>query len=140
MRPDGSVNPGEMTSFNHYALGSIINWLHKSVAGVSPLDPGWRRVLVRPLPGGTVRSAQAVYETVYGRLECEWRVEGERVVVGVVVPPNSWARVVLPGDGDDGGVWVGSGRYTFETMFDSRVGWPPKALGPPMFELEDTFV
>ncbi|KAJ5875248.1 uncharacterized protein N7473_012595 [Penicillium subrubescens] len=145
MRPDGAVNPGEMTSFNHYALGSIINWLHKSVAGVSPLEPGWRRVLVNPVPGGTVRSAEAVYETVYGRLECRWKIEergGGRFVLEVVVPPNSWARVVLPGDadGEGGGRWVGSGRYTFETRVDVRIGWPPKALGPPMFELEDTFV
>jgi alpha-L-rhamnosidase len=140
MRPDGSVNPGEMTSFNHYALGSIINWLHKSVAGVSPLDPGWRRVLVNPVPGGTVSRAEVVYETVYGRLECRWKVEGGRFEMEVVVPPNSWARVVVPGDGYEEGRWVGSGRYTFESRFDSQVGWPPKALGPPMFQLEDTFV
>jgi alpha-L-rhamnosidase len=76
-------------------------------------------------------------------LECRWRVDGEgRFVLEVVVPPNSWARVVLPGDadGEDGGKWVGSGRWTFEARVDVRVGWPPKALGPPMFELEDTFV
>ncbi|EEA21078.1 hypothetical protein EYB25_008541 [Talaromyces marneffei] len=42
MLPDGSINPGEMTSFNHYALGSIINWLHSTVAGVSPLSAGWK--------------------------------------------------------------------------------------------------
>jgi alpha-L-rhamnosidase len=140
MRPDGSVNPGEMTSFNHYALGSIINWLHKCVAGVSPLDPGWRRVLVNPIPGGTVTQAEAIYETVYGRLECSWEVKGGRFKMEVVVPPNSWARVVVPGEGDGEGRWVGSGRYTFESRFDSQVDWPPKGLGPPMFALEDTFV
>ncbi|EED16604.1 hypothetical protein TSTA_016790 [Talaromyces stipitatus ATCC 10500] len=59
-----------MTSFNHYALGSIINWLHKTVAGVSPLEPGWRKILIHPLPGGTVTSAEAVYDTPYDRLEC----------------------------------------------------------------------
>jgi hypothetical protein len=25
-------------------------------------------------------------------------------------------------------------------MFDSQVGWPPRALVPPMFEPEDSFV
>jgi alpha-L-rhamnosidase len=27
MLPDGSINPGDMTSFNHYALGAVADWL-----------------------------------------------------------------------------------------------------------------
>ena len=27
--PDGSMNPGEMTSFNHYALGAVADWIHQ---------------------------------------------------------------------------------------------------------------
>ncbi|KAJ5630397.1 uncharacterized protein N7484_010497 [Penicillium longicatenatum] len=138
MRPDGSINPGEMTSFNHYALGSIINWLHATVAGVSPLESGWREVLVKPVPGGTVTSAEVVYETAYGKLECSWVLVDQCFKLLLVVPPNSRAKVVLPGDESE--EWVGSGRYTFETKFDSQVGWPPKALVPPMFHPEDSFV
>lgn len=138
MRPDGSINPGEMTSFNHYALGSIINWLHATVAGVSPLESGWREILVKPVPGGTVTSAGVVYETAYGRLECSWALVDKCFKVLLVVPPNSRAKVVLPGTESE--EWVGSGRYTFETNFDSQVGWPPKALVPPMFHPEDSFV
>lgn len=40
MRPDGSVNPGLMTSFNHHALGSIANWLHADVGGLEAIEPG----------------------------------------------------------------------------------------------------
>ncbi|KAL3475885.1 bacterial alpha-L-rhamnosidase-domain-containing protein [Aspergillus californicus] len=139
MLPDGTINPGEMTSFNHYALGSIINWLHKTVAGVSPLEPGWRHVLVSPLPGGTVTSAEAAYETAYGRLESRWEVkDGDQFKLELVVPPNSAAKVVLPGSGVE--KVVGSGRYIFETTFNSQAGWPPKAQVPPMFEAEDSFV
>ncbi|CAG7917478.1 unnamed protein product [Penicillium olsonii] len=141
MLPDGSINPGEMTSFNHYALGSIINWLHKTVAGVSPLEPGWRHILVQPVPGGTVTSAQAIHETPYGRLECRWEVrEGNEFHLELIVPPNSKARIVLPSDSGDESRWRGSGRHEFSTRFDSQAGWPPKALLPPMFEAEDTFV
>ncbi|KAL3445306.1 bacterial alpha-L-rhamnosidase-domain-containing protein [Aspergillus insuetus] len=139
MLPDGSINPGEMTSFNHYALGSIINWLHKTVAGVSPLEPGWRQILVKPLPGGTVTSAEAKYDTAYGRLEARWGVsDGDQFKLELVVPPNSSAKVVLPGSEDE--KVVGSGRYTFETTYNSQVGWPPKAQVPPMFPPEDSFV
>ena len=38
--PDGTVNPGEMTSFNHYALGAVADWLHRTVAGLRPARPG----------------------------------------------------------------------------------------------------
>ncbi|KAL4970557.1 bacterial alpha-L-rhamnosidase-domain-containing protein [Aspergillus stella-maris] len=141
MLPDGSINPGEMTSFNHYALGSIINWLHATVAGIRPGTPGWREIIVKPLPGGTVTFAEARYETVYGRVEIKWEVkEGDQFKLELIVPPNSMARVILPGDEEEEEKVVGSGRYTFEKRFDSRDGWPPKALVPPMFEAEDTFV
>ena len=52
MLPDGSINPGEMTSFNHYALGAVADFLHRVVAGLAPSEPGYRRLLVRPRPGG----------------------------------------------------------------------------------------
>ena len=43
MLPDGSINPGEMTSFNHYALGSVADWMHRTIGGPEP-----RRARVSP--------------------------------------------------------------------------------------------
>ncbi|KAL5046700.1 hypothetical protein BDW71DRAFT_197353 [Aspergillus fruticulosus] len=105
MLPDGSINPGEMTSFNHYAFGSIINWLHSAVAGISPLLPGWKELRVQPIPGGNINSAEAVYETPYGRLECRWRIESDKDVftLELLIPPNSRAFVTLPNDTDPSG-------------------------------------
>ena len=140
MRPDGSINPGEMTSFNHYALGSIINWMHRTVAGISPLEPGWKSVLVKPVPGGTVTSAEAKYDTAYGGLECKWVLEGTKFKLDLVVPPNSSAKILLPGESEECERLVGSGAYVFETTFDSQVGWPPKALVPPMWDPVDSFI
>ncbi|KAL4926358.1 bacterial alpha-L-rhamnosidase-domain-containing protein [Aspergillus undulatus] len=118
MLPDGSINPGEMTSFNHYAFGSIINWLHTTVAGVSPLSPGWREIRVRPIPGGDLESAEVAYETPYGRLECKWRIQPSENIftLELLVPPNSRALVNLPSQTqltvqqEEQGAWVGSGR------------------------------
>lgn len=145
MLPDGSINPGEMTSFNHYALGSIINWLHSNVAGVSPLSAGWKQIKVSPTPGGTIDSAEAIYETRYGRLECKWSVEKEGGLfnLDILVPANSRALVVLPSretlakykSDPEEGVWVGSGRHKFSVPFeweDYSSDWPPKPLIPIM--------
>lgn len=59
MLPDGSINPGEMTSFNHYALGAVADWLHRTVGGLAPGAPGYRRLEIQPQPGGGLTSARA---------------------------------------------------------------------------------
>ena len=51
MLPDGSINPGDMTSFNHYAFGAVADWLHRTVAGLAPAAPGYRRLRIAPRPG-----------------------------------------------------------------------------------------
>lgn len=139
MLPDGSINPGEMTSFNHYALGSVVNWIHKNVCGISPLRPGWKQIKVAPLPGGTITWAQAKYETPYGQLSCSWSLGAEQdISLDLVVPPNTEAVVILPGT--DEKLLVGSGPHQFSCKYDIRASWPPKALVPPMVKPEDTFV
>ncbi|WP_327010277.1 glycoside hydrolase family 78 protein [Dactylosporangium sp. NBC_01737] len=68
MLPDGTVNPGDMTSFNHYALGAVADWLHRTVAGLAPGAPGYRGVTVRPRPGGGLTHAAATHDSPYGRI------------------------------------------------------------------------
>ncbi|EXJ91196.1 hypothetical protein A1O1_04305 [Capronia coronata CBS 617.96] len=134
MLPDGSINPGEMTSFNHYALGSVINWLHECVAGVSPLEPGWKTFRAAPIPGGTIDHAEASYETPYGRVECHWSIrDGDHFELSLLVPANSRALVIMPHertqDPDVSGKWVGSGRHRFQSRWDHLAQWSPKPLG-----------
>ena len=50
MLPDGSINPGEMTSFNHYALGAVADWMHRAIGGHRPARAGLPAVLVAPVP------------------------------------------------------------------------------------------
>ncbi|HSV85252.1 MAG TPA: glycoside hydrolase family 78 protein [Levilinea sp.] len=95
--PDGSVNPGEMTSFNHYALGAVADWLHRTVAGLTPLAPGYRRIAIQPRPGGGLTWARARHQTPYGMAESGWRIEEDVLVVEVTIPANTTAHVSLPG-------------------------------------------
>ena len=41
MLPDGTINAGEMTSFNHYALGAVADWIYQVVGGIRPAAPGY---------------------------------------------------------------------------------------------------
>ncbi|UKA54263.1 glycoside hydrolase family 78 protein [Arthrobacter sp. FW305-BF8] len=110
MLPDGTVNPGEMTSFNHYALGAVADWMHRTVAGLAPLEPGYRRILFRPQPGGGLTSATARHETPYGRASIAWERNDGGYNVTVEVPTGSTARVELPGQEPHD---VDSGRFEY---------------------------
>jgi alpha-L-rhamnosidase len=111
LRPDGTVNPGTMTSFNHYALGAVADWLHRVVAGIAPATAGYRRILFRPQPGGGFTHASAEHETPYGRAAIEWRLDDGTLRVEVTVPTGSDATVELPW-GES--IAVGSGIHRFE--------------------------
>ena len=110
IRPDGSPNPGEMNSFNHYALGRVADWLHRSVAGLAPAEPGYRRLLVKPLLGPGITSAEARHDTPYGPAEVAWAIDDD-LELRVVVPPNTDAEVWIPGATKP--VLVGSGTHTW---------------------------
>ena len=90
---DGTVNPGTMTSFNHYAFGAVGDWLHRVVAGLAPVAPGYREILFRPRPGGTLTSASARHESPYGTVAISWQLDGEVLDVEAVVPTGT--RAVL---------------------------------------------
>lgn len=143
MLPDGKINPGSMTSFNHYALGSVVNWLHEVVGGISPIEAGWKRFKVRPVPGGTLTWAEVSHESPYGMIRCRWEIEGTVFKLDVDVPPNTNAVVIMPdkqvnvifGEKEEGMV-VGSGSHTFSCRYEAKE-WPPKAIYPGMMQIKD---
>ncbi|UQC81878.1 uncharacterized protein CLUP02_07364 [Colletotrichum lupini] len=129
MLEDGTINPGEMTSFNHYALGSVANWMHAGIGGLSPLEAGWKRFRVRPRPGGDLRHASVEYLSPHGLVRSRWEiVTDEKFVLELTVPLNTSAVVSLPDGGEER--TVGSGSHVFESRLAPglREAWPPKAL------------
>ena len=100
--PDGSVNEesvskdGEnMVSFNHYAFGSVGEFLYGYVLGIRPLENGFNKVLISPLPDKRMGSVEGEYDSVHGKILVSWewtddvfllRVENE--MPGLVVMPD----------------------------------------------------
>ncbi|MGW9135688.1 family 78 glycoside hydrolase catalytic domain [Streptomyces sp. NPDC055681] len=114
MLPDGTVNPSGMTSFNHYALGAVADWLHRTVAGLASAEPGYRRLRIAPRPGGGLTHARAGLRTPYGEAEVSWSLAGGELTVEALVPPNTTADVLLPGVEE---TTVGSGRHRWRVPF-----------------------
>jgi len=115
--PDRSVNPGTMTSFNHYALGAVADWMHRVVAGIAPASPGYQEVLFRPRPGGGISFASARHESPYGTVAISWLVTETGLTVDVVVPTGS--RATLDLDGCEP-VALGPGRHRAR-LYDGNV-------------------
>jgi alpha-L-rhamnosidase len=129
MLPDGSINPGEMTSFNHYALGAVANFMHATIGGISPLESGWKRIRIAPRPGGTVTSASVKHLSPYGEVSCRWKLVDDIMTANVSIPPNTTAEVSI----GDFSATVGSGQYEYEVEYKVE-GWPPKPIWHSMTE------
>jgi alpha-L-rhamnosidase len=127
MLPDGSINRTEMTSFNHYALGAIADFLHRVVAGLAPAEPGYRKLLVRPRPGGGLTRAQATLQTPYGDASVQWNRPADRLVVDIAVPTGTTARVDLPGSD---ALEVGPGTHHFDCLHRPAAVDPPRPPRP----------
>ena len=136
LRPDGSVNPNSMTSFNHYALGAIADWLHRTVAGLAPAAPAYSHITIRPYPGGGLTRARARHITPYGLAESRWAIEGEQIEVEVVVPPNATASVALPGS-DAQPIEVGAGTHRWSYPYRFKRVLQPLSLDNTISEFID---
>ena len=98
MLPDGTINPGQMTSFNHYAFGAVAYWMHQIIGGIAPLEPGYSRVLIAPQPGGDIRWARSSLESRHGKISVSWSQDHDGPIeLDVAVPDGVTALVQLPG-------------------------------------------
>jgi alpha-L-rhamnosidase len=120
MLTDGSINSDGMTSFNHYALGSVAAWMHETIGGLAPAEPGFRSLWVAPVPGRGVTSAEATLDTPHGRARCAWELTGTTMTLEVDVAPNTSATVTRPGApaGEGSPIVVGAGHHSWSYDVD----------------------
>ncbi|MFY0606442.1 MAG: glycoside hydrolase family 78 protein [Cyclobacteriaceae bacterium] len=143
-KPDGTIIDG-MNSFNHYAYGAIGEWLYTHVAGlkIDEDNPGYKRSILSPHPGGGLTSAKAEIESIYGTVISDWKLENGTMNYQVTVPPNTTALVTLPKadaadvmvsnqsgkvikslelmqKGKSASATVGSGTYIFKYTFSNK--------------------
>lgn len=100
---DGTINPEGMNSLNHYAYGSIAEWMYRCMGGINPVEeaPGFARIRWAPKPDYRMSSAMVRCETAAGTYESGWAIEGEKLRFTLTIPFGCAAEVVLP-DAPDG--------------------------------------
>ena len=130
IKPDGSFQDVGMNSFNHYAYGSVGDWLYSRVAGlqVDETMPGYKHFLVRPSLSPQLSYVKLELESMYGPIRVSWELDAGELTLEVEVPPNTEATVYVPHKSEqaNGGRFysldvdyesksVGSGTHTFHS-------------------------
>lgn len=97
MRGDPSMN-----SYNHYAYGAVAEWMYRYAAGIdaSTTDPGFHTIYLHPNFDSRLGHLNFSYESTYGTVVSNWKVQGTDVEWNVTVPANS--RATLPVDASNG--------------------------------------
>jgi alpha-L-rhamnosidase len=113
---EGGFHESSMNSFNHYALGSVGDWMYRYLGGLRPRPegPGYRRWTVAPMPGGTIQWARTRYRSAYGEHVVEWERDGETMRLEAGVPHGTEAELLVHrADGSRDTRMVGPGRHAF---------------------------
>lgn len=96
IRPDGGFQDAGMNSFNHYAYGSVGEWMYANIAGIAPGRAGFKEIVIRPRPGGEVKRAGGRYASLYGPVTTRWESGPGGFDLECEVPPNTTAEVWVP--------------------------------------------
>lgn len=87
-----------MNSFNHFAFGSVGEWLFAFAGGIDLEEPAYKKIKIAPYldPKGRIKFIKTEYESVNGVIKTEWSKNENGLVLQIVVPPNTTARVCIP--------------------------------------------
>ncbi len=85
--------PDNAPTQNHPMFGSIDEWFYRSLLGINPAAPGFKRIIIKPQPAGDLTWAKGSFNTISGKVTSDWKKEGNRFKLKVSVPPNTRAEV-----------------------------------------------
>lgn len=96
IRPDGSIFEPDMNSFNHYAYGSVGEFLYRRVAGIECASAGFEHICICPRPVEGLDRVCAEFESARGRICAGYEKTGERYRFFAEVPEDVMAKFILP--------------------------------------------
>ena len=97
--PDGVISGIGMNSMNHYAYGSIVEWMYRNMCGINPTEeaPGFKRVRLAPEPDSRLGRAKATVNSPAGLYESGWQYEADgSLTYTFAIPFDGEGALVLP--------------------------------------------
>ena len=96
---NGDAADPSMNSGNHVMLvGDLGIWLFECLAGIKPdpAQPGFKHILMRPEPVGSLTFVRATHRSPYGLIGSEWKKDAKGFHWNVTVPVNATATLFVP--------------------------------------------
>ena len=87
-----------MNSFNHPALGSVGEWFYSYLAGIKAASPGFKEIEIKPGFCAGISRINASYNSIYGKIEVNWKLDGGTFYLDCTIPPNTMAVISIPAD------------------------------------------
>lgn len=112
VRPDGTFDESGMNSLNHYAYGSVGDWMYRKIAGINQLEPGYKKTLIKPMFVKGIEEAEGAFESPYGKIVSGYSCKNGKVHIHAEIPANTTAVIILPEKEEK--LEVGSGVYDYE--------------------------
>jgi len=90
-------------SLNHWTHSAVNEWLWRNVAGLNPEEehPGYQSFTIHPRPTEEVTWCRASYDSIRGKIVCNWRREGDKFTLEITIPVNTTATVFIPASSAD---------------------------------------
>ncbi|GAB6010374.1 glycoside hydrolase family 78 protein [Dysgonomonas reticulitermitis] len=114
-------DPRKGHSWNHFMMGQVEEWFWKSLIGIGPdiENPGFSHFYIEPKPVGDLKWIKASFESIYGTVGVDWRIENKKFTTSIQVPVNTTATLKLP-FGDKRIKHLKSGKYTFTVNVEKK--------------------
>jgi len=96
--PDGTPNPDGMNSYNHYAYGSVMEFVYRRIAGIEPAEAGFKTVRIAPNPCKGLAKLKVEYETVNGKIVSSYAQKDGKIKFTVEIPEDIQAEIILPNE------------------------------------------
>lgn len=131
--PDGSFDESGMNSLNHYAYGSIGDWMYRKIAGINQIEPGYHRFYIKPMFVKGMEEAGASFESVYGKISSSWSCRNGKIHIRAEIPANTTAVLYLPERKEL--IKVGSGIYEYEYNTDTNLAYERFSMDSTLGEI-----
>ncbi len=111
---NGNTADPSMNSGNHVMLlGDLIIWEYEYLGGIRALEPGYKKIQLKPYPIDGLDFVNCTYNSVSGRIESNWKRNGKRFEWDISIPANTEAEVWIPTSKGYKVKNLGSGKYHF---------------------------
>lgn len=96
LMPDGTPNPDGMNSYNHYAYGSVLEFVVKRISGLQPTAAGYKCVKIAPAPCKGLAEIKSSYLSASGKIVCGYKQKGGKITYFAEIPQGVEAVLQLP--------------------------------------------